>query len=210
MWAAVFPTSPTSVLVWSTAGLAYSAIVTWRIRTWICVRWWYLLVPTAAASLAAALFAGSDVLAAWWWLSITGTALVTIDLHQHRLPHRWMLLTASGGIGAFVVDAIGSNDATCLLRSATAGTLVLGGGVVIGNLFPSGPGMGDYMLLSTVALYAGWISWTTVTMSLFVSLLLFGLVAAGSWLFGYRAAQTSIAAGPSLLLGGWLVMAIAH
>ncbi|WP_243793818.1 hypothetical protein [Saccharopolyspora gloriosae] len=144
-------------------------------------------------------FGGDPALAAWWWLALVGTVLGLIDSVHHRLPHSWLAILATGGLIVF-----GTVRPEALGRLLMASAVVLLLGLIVQWAMPNEVGFGDTLLLAALAPFWAWSGWSTVLTGLITSHLVLGGFAAVAWLAGMRGPGARIAAGPGLVLGGWL------
>ncbi|WP_406690705.1 hypothetical protein REH65_00220 [Saccharopolyspora sp. ID03-671] len=202
-----------TVGLWASLGAGAAACSAWGMRRWIPTALKPsllagLVVTCALVSIGVRVLFGDDpALPAWWWLGVIGVGLGAIDLHCHRLPRPWVLTLAAGGLTIFTfLTVTGTGGLTPLLRSFGALLLVLAVGVGIYAAAPGWLGFGDVTLLSALASFWGWLGWRTVLWGLFLSLLVLGGVAAVAWLLGRRDEGSRIAAGPSIVLGGWIAI----
>ncbi|MGW5789226.1 prepilin peptidase [Saccharopolyspora sp. NPDC003752] len=194
------------------AGIVVGPLLARAVRPWVV--WSTRPWPVAGFSAAGGAvsfavgcrFATDPVLVAWWWWAICSVVLAWIDLSCHRLPRPWVITLAAGGIAVFTVHAITVSSSTALLRSFSAGVLVLAVGSLAYWLAPGGLGYGDITLLAAIALYTGWIGWRTVLVGIVASLLVLGGLGGLAWATTLRGRTARIAAGPSLILGGWLAV----
>ncbi|MEV4731895.1 hypothetical protein [Saccharopolyspora sp. NPDC049426] len=198
---------------WASLGAGAAACSAWGMRRWIPTALSPfplagLVVTCALVSIGVRVLFGYDpALPAWWWLGVIGVSLGAIDLHCHRLPRTWVLALVAGGVVVFAcLTVTGSGGLTPLLRSFGAALLVLAVGAGIYAAAPGWLGFGDVTLLSALAAFWGWLGWRTVLWGLFLSLVVLGVVAAVAWLLGRRGEESRIAAGPSIVLGGWIAI----
>ncbi|MEV5542051.1 hypothetical protein AB0L13_34985 [Saccharopolyspora shandongensis] len=196
------------------AGIAVGPVVAWAVRPWVMWStgpWPVAEVSVAGGAVSLAVgcrFATDPVFAAWWWWAICSVALVWIDVVCHRLPRPWVIALAAGGLVVFTVHAITVGSPTALLRSISAGVLVLVVGSLVFWIAPGGLGYGDITLLAAISMYTGWIGWRTVLVGIAASLLVLGVLAGLAWATTLRARTARIAAGPSLILGGWIAVLV--
>lgn len=199
--------------LWASLGVGAAVGSGWVMRRWVPTvlkpaPLAGLVVTCAFVSIGVGVFFGGDpALPAWWWLGVIGVGLSAIDLHCHRLPRTWVLALVAGGVVVFAcLTVTGSGGLTPLLRSFGAVLLVLAVGAGIYASAPGWLGFGDVTLLSALAAFWGWLGWRTVLWGLFLSLVVLGAVAAVAWLMGRRGEESRIAAGPSIVLGGWIAI----
>ncbi|WP_170301692.1 prepilin peptidase [Saccharopolyspora hirsuta] len=188
-------------------GVVAGLVLAWLLRPWTSlppISVIGLAVLTSVLSvLIAYRFAEDPVLPAWWWLAVTGLGLALIDVSYHRLPHTWVLAMAAGGLTVFVSRAITEPASTGLVRSLLAALAVFAGGLVLFLAVPGWMGFGDLTTATVLALYWGQVGWPAVLLGVIASTLLLGVVAAQVWV-RTRDHSSRLAAGPSLILGGWI------
>ena len=151
-------------------------------------------------------FADDPALVAWWWSGLCSAGLTIIDLGEHRLPRSWLAAMGLGVLAVFAAIAILRSDPAALWRAVAAAALVWLGMRLIQAVCVGAMGGGDTRLQAVLALQLGWISWPSVLFGLTAGALLLGMTAGFGWLVGQRAWRSRIPAGPSLLLGFWVVV----
>jgi leader peptidase (prepilin peptidase) / N-methyltransferase len=147
-------------------------------------------------------------LIAWCWLTITGVCLALVDIECHRLPHVLIGAMTIGGLGVFVPVAIVEAEFGSLVRALLAVLLTVAGAAGIALAAPGQLGAGDVKLLAALALYLGWCGWHTVVLGLVLGFLLTGIAALGRAGIDRTRRGTPIAAGPTLILGALVAIAI--
>lgn len=203
---------------WASAGLcvlASLAVVPWWLRA-VCRE---CSLGTGRRSTALALaglvglsallgwrFAGDPALVAWWWSGVCSAGLAVIDVGEHRLPRSWLVAMGIGVLVVFAVLTITGPAPTALWRAVTAAALVWLGMRLVEAVCVGSMGGGDTRLLAVLALQLGWVSWSSVLFGLSAGWVLLGCSAGLHWLVGTRGWRSRIAAGPSLLLGFWVVV----
>ncbi|WP_143121658.1 hypothetical protein [Saccharopolyspora antimicrobica] len=187
------------------SGVAAGLVLSWLLRPWVALRLAAVLGLTVLAGALSVLiayrFAGDPALPAWWWLAVTGVGLSLIDMTCHRLPHTWVLALATGGLAVFAILAMTEQAGTGLVRALLAALVVFTGGLALFLALPDWMGFGDITTTAALAIYLGWIGWHAVLLGITASMLLLGGLAAQAWT---RTPNSRVAAGPSLLLGGWI------
>ncbi|QGK70289.1 hypothetical protein GIY23_12825 [Allosaccharopolyspora coralli] len=153
-------------------------------------------------------FTGDPAVVAWWWLAIHSVGLSVVDLVSHRLPRPWVVMTAQGGLLVFLVVTSQSGDVGPLLRAMAACMAVFAVGLVWHDFAGSDLGFGDVTVFAVVAFYCGWLGWRAVAIGLGAGVLLLGAVAAVLWAVGVCDRTSRIAAGPCLLAGPWVAVAM--
>lgn len=153
-------------------------------------------------------FADDPALTAWWWAGLHTVPLAVVDLRQHRLPRAWLVSLAGGGVFLFAVVSAVHHASGPLLRAVLAGAGVWLVMRLVETVCAGRMGGGDTRLHAALALYTGWISWHTVLLGLLTGTVLLGCVAGVTVLLGRRGWSSRIAAGPALLAGAWLALAL--
>lgn len=149
---------------------------------------------------------GDPVLLAWWWSGLCSVGLAVIDGCEHRLPRSWLVAMGLGVLVVFAVRTVAVSEPTALWRAVTAAALVWLGMRLLEAVCAGAMGAGDTRLLAVLALQLGWLSWHAVLFGLVAGTLILGMTAGFGWLGGQRAWTSRIPAGPSLLLGFWVVV----
>ena len=203
---------------WATAGffgLASVAVGPWWLRAVCreCSRWadhrataLVLAGLMALSTLVGWRFAGDPALMAWWWSGLCSVGLTIIDLGEHRLPRSWLAAMGIGVLAVFAVLAVMRSDPAALWRAITATALVWLGMRLVEAICAGAMGGGDTRLQAVLALQLGWLSWHAVLFGLTTGALLLGMTAGLGWLVGQREWTSRIPAGPSLMLGFWVVV----
>ena len=117
-----------------------------------------LVVAGVAAVLGGLAGAGagwSPVLPASLLLAAAGAVLVVVDAQRHRLPDPILGFAAAGTIGLLAVAGACDGMAP-VLRSLTAGLLVLALFLALALAAPASVGLGDVKLAGLLAGYLGW------------------------------------------------------
>jgi leader peptidase (prepilin peptidase)/N-methyltransferase len=164
-------------------------------------------VTAAAMGIFGYLYSGL-MLAAWCWLITTGVCLALIDLKYQRLPHSLIVAMAAGGLLAFGAAAVTREGYVPLLRAISAAVATLTVAVCIALSMPGHLGGGDVKLLAVLALYLGWRSWSDVVFGVAVGMVLTGAAMAALRLIGRGHRGMRVPAGPTLILGALVVIAV--
>lgn len=139
------------------------------------------------------------------WFVICAVPLWVVDAREHRLPNRWTLLLAGGGmllLGAATLLAPTSSELTGRgVRMLLAGLIYAGVMFVLHLLSRGGMGMGDVKLAAGLGIYTGWLSWDGLLASVVFGFVIGGVLALLLILTRRATRSTRIAFGPSLLLG---------
>lgn len=139
------------------------------------------------------------------WLAV----LTLIDLEVRRLPD--VLTLPAYPVTALLLTWCAAVthrwDALAVAAACSGGAVVAYGLLVL--LSPGGLGEGDVKLAGVLGALLGWFSWRTAAYGLVAGFLLGGLVAA-VLLVGRRASRRStIAFGPAMVVGAYLVGVVA-
>ena len=138
---------------------------------------------------------------AWLSLVVIGVRLCVIDIAEHRLPNRLVLLLAILSTTCLAgASALGS-DPGRFVRALVSGVLCIAVLLALALFVPSGLGMGDVKLGFVTGLFLGWLGWEWVYWGTFLgfalgaSFALFVMIRRrGTW-------STTIPFGPCMLLG---------
>ncbi len=135
------------------------------------------------------------------WLMIVGLVLALIDWSSHRLPHRLVGILLGGGVVQLGLVGLVQRDAWPLLRAGTATVIVLLIVLTLGLISPSGLGLGDVTLSTTMAFFLGWFGWLYVVAGLMSAFLSTGLA------MSVLRARRLIPQGQPIALGPALIFA---
>ena len=137
------------------------------------------------------------------WLSLVGfgARLCVIDIAEHRLPNRLVLLLAILSTTFLAGAAALASDPGRFVRASVSGALCIAALLARALFVPSGLGMGDVKLGFVTGLFLGWVGWGWVYWGTFLGFALGASVALfvmirrrGTW-------STAIPFGPCMLLG---------
>jgi leader peptidase (prepilin peptidase) / N-methyltransferase len=146
-------------------------------------------------------------LPAWWFLTGVLVVLARVDLAEHRLPDRVLLIGYVGGAGSLTAAALVEGEPGRLARTGLAAVASFAG--MLGLALPVAPrlGLGDVKLVGLLGGYLGWFGWVEVVTGLAAGFLLGSMV--GIWAVVRRRGgwRTEIAFGPALMLGALAVAA---
>jgi leader peptidase (prepilin peptidase)/N-methyltransferase len=138
---------------------------------------------------------------AWLAFLVIGARLAIVDIAEHRLPNRLVILLAASSTALLAGASLVSADPGRFMRAMGCGMLVFCTMFVLAVLVPSGLGMGDVKLGFVTGMFLGWIGWEWAYWGTFIGFACGALWALslvirrrGSW-------STAIAFGPCMLLG---------
>lgn len=138
---------------------------------------------------------------AWLSFIVIGARLAYIDVAEHRLPNRLVILLAACSSTLLAGASFVTGDPGRFLRAMVCGVLVFSALLALAVLAPSGLGMGDVKLGFVTGTFLGWIGWEWAYWGTFLGFAcgaLWALIVLirrrGSW-------STAIAFGPCMLLG---------
>jgi leader peptidase (prepilin peptidase)/N-methyltransferase len=138
---------------------------------------------------------------AWLSLVVIGARLCVVDIAEHRLPNRDVLLLAILSTTFFAGSATLSSEPGRFVRALVSGVLCIAALLALALLVPSGLGMGDVKLGFVTGLFLGWLGWEWVYWGTLLGFALGALFALfvmirrrGTW-------STAIPFGPCMLLG---------
>ncbi|MDH3308053.1 MAG: prepilin peptidase [Acidimicrobiia bacterium] len=144
------------------------------------------------------------VLPAYLWFVAVTFVLSLIDFDTKRIPDKILLpgtLVAAILLG---VGALAEGDLAAFGRGMLAGGAFFGGFLVLALIVPSGFGGGDVKLAFILGLFAGYVSWRAMVVSIFLAVFIGGGVSI-LLLVGRRVGRKEyVPFGPSLVLGSWL------
>ncbi|GAA3284865.1 A24 family peptidase [Nesterenkonia halobia] len=154
------------------------------------------------------LIAGVLLLGGGAAFALCAVALSFVDLAEHRLPNRILYPWGLTALGVLVAVTLLTGALDGLMR-ALAAALIWGGAFLLIRLaHPPSIGMGDVKLVAVLALYTGFLGWTTVLAAVVLAFLLGGLVAAGLLITRRAGRRSRIPFGPFLILGAAIALII--
>lgn len=147
-------------------------------------------------------------LAAAVWLAICGVALAWIDAAVHRLPDVLTAAAYAGTVALLLLAAAASGHWHNLAR-AILGGLVLGAFyLLLAFVSPSGMGIGDVKLATSVGTFLAWSGWAMLLDGAFAGFALGGLYGIALLALRRTTRKQRIAFGPFILLGALAAIAL--
>jgi leader peptidase (prepilin peptidase)/N-methyltransferase len=149
-----------------------------------------------------------SLLPAYLYLGAIGAALTLIDLDVHRLPDLIVLPSYPIAFVLLVVPTVVTGHWGSLLRAALAGLALFVGYLVLALVSPGGGGLGfgDVKLAGVLGLLLGWLGWAPAIVSVFAAFVIGGVIALILLLTRRTSRSSSIAFGPSMILGAWVAL----
>lgn len=201
-----------SVLIAALAGFAVGAVL----RLWLATlrrgatiaRGWIEAPSALVAGLTVAFAAeGSRWLLAGW-IGLLAVPLTAVDVRHHRLPDAITLPAIPITAAVAAVSALLPGDSGSLLRGVLAGLGVGAAFFALAWLAPKAMGRGDAKLSVTIGIALGYVSWSAVLVGVFLAFVFGSLIGLVGMVGGRLRLSSSIAFGPALLAGCWLVLAV--
>jgi len=149
-----------------------------------------------------------SLLPAYLYLGAIGSTLTLIDLDVHRLPDLIVLPSYPIAFVLLLVPTVVSGDWAALLRGVLAGLALFVGYLVLALISPGGGGLGfgDVKLAGVLGLLLGWVGWGPAIVSVLAAFIIGGLIALILLLLRRTSRSSSIAFGPSMILGAWVAL----
>ena len=149
-----------------------------------------------------------SLLPAYLYLGAIGAALTLIDLDVHRLPDLLVLPSYPIAFVLLLVPTVVTGDWGALLRATLAGLALFVGYLVLALISPGGGGLGfgDVKLAGVLGLLLGWLGWGPAIVSVLAAFVIGGLMALILLLLRRASRSSSIAFGPSMILGAWVAL----
>ena len=149
-----------------------------------------------------------SLLPAYLFLSAIGAALTLIDLDVHRLPDLIVLPSYPIVFVLLLVPTVVSGDWGALVRGVLAGLALFVGYLVLALISPGGGGLGfgDVKFAGVLGLLLGWVGWGPAIVSVLAAFVIGGLIALILLLLRRTSRSSSIAFGPSMILGAWVAL----
>jgi len=173
--------------------------------------WWLVIaVAVAWASLTFRLGGHAEwsLLPAYLYLGAVGAALTHIDIDVHRLPDLIVLPSYPIVFVLLLVPTVVSGQWGALARGVLAGLALFVGYLVLALVSPGGGGLGlgDVKLAGVLGLLLGWLGWGPAIVSVLAAFVIGGLIALILLLLRRTSRSSSIAFGPSMILGAWVAL----
>ena len=174
-------------------------------------RWWLVIaVGVAWASLTFRLGGQAEwsLLPAYLYLGAVSAVLTLIDIDVHRLPDLIVLPSYPIVFVLLLVPTVVSSDWGALLRGVLAGFALFVGYLVLALVSPGGGGLGfgDVKLAGVLGLLLGWVGWGPAIVSVLAAFVIGGFIALLLLLARRATRSSSIAFGPSMILGAWVAL----
>lgn len=149
-----------------------------------------------------------SLLPAYLYLGAIGAALTLIDLDVHRLPDLILLPSYPIVLLLLLVPTVATAQWGALLRAGLAGLALFVAYLVLALVSPGGGGLGfgDVKLAGVLGLSLGWLGWSPVIVSVFAAFVIGGVIALILLLARRTSRKSSIAFGPSMILGAWVAL----
>jgi len=149
-----------------------------------------------------------SLLPAYLYLGAIGAALTLIDLDVHRLPDLIVLPSYPIAFVLLLVPTVVTGQWGSLLRGVLAGLALFVGYLVLALISPGGGGLGfgDVKLAGVLGLLLGWVGWGPAIVSVLAAFVIGGLIALVLLVTRRASRSSSIAFGPSMILGAWVAL----
>ena len=148
------------------------------------------------------------LLPAYLYLGAIGAALTLIDLDVHRLPDLIVLPSYPIVFVLLLVPTVVTGQWDALLRGVLAGLALFVGYLLLALISPGGGGLGfgDVKLAGVLGLLLGWLGWSPAIVSVLAAFIIGGFIALILLLLRRASRSSSIAFGPSMILGAWVAL----
>jgi leader peptidase (prepilin peptidase)/N-methyltransferase len=173
---------------------------------------WWLAVAVAVIWASLAFRIGGQahwsLLPAYLYLGAIGAALTLIDLDVHRLPDLIVLPSYPIVFVLLFVPTLVTGQWDALLRGVLAGLALFVGYLMLALISPGGGGLGlgDVKLAGVLGLLLGWLGWSPAIVSVLAAFIIGGFIALILLLLRRTSRSSSIAFGPSMILGAWVAL----
>lgn len=173
---------------------------------------WWLAVAVAVTWASLTFRIGGQahwsLLPAYLYLGAIGAALALIDLDVHRLPDLIVLPSYPIVFVLLFVPTVVTGQWDALLRGVLAALALFVGYLVLALISPGGGGLGfgDVKLAGVLGLLLGWLGWSPAIVSVLAAFVIGGVIALILLLLRRTSRSSSIAFGPSMILGAWVAL----
>ncbi|MEO8518326.1 MAG: prepilin peptidase [Dermatophilaceae bacterium] len=173
--------------------------------------WWLVIVVSVAWASLTFRFgdhAQWSLLPAYLYLGAIGAALTLIDIDVHRLPDLIVLPSYPIAFVLLLVPTVVTGQWGALLRGVLAGLALFVGYLVLALVSPGGGGLGlgDVKLAGVLGLLLGWVGWSAAIVSVLAAFVIGGVIAVILLIARRASRSSSIAFGPSMILGAWVAL----
>ena len=173
---------------------------------------WWLAVAVAVTWASLTFRIGGQahwsLLPPYLYLGAIGAALTLIDLDVHRLPDLIVLPSYPIVFVLLLVPTVVTGQWEALLRGVLAGLALFVGYLMLALISPGGGGLGlgDVKLAGVLGLLLGWLGWSPAIVSVLAAFIIGGFIALILLLLRRTSRSSSIAFGPSMILGAWVAL----
>lgn len=173
---------------------------------------WWLAVAVAVTWASLTFRIGGQahwsLLPAYLYLGAIGAALALIDLDVHRLPDLIVLPSYPIVFVLLFVPTVVTGHWGALLRGVLAALALFVGYLVLALISPGGGGLGfgDVKLAGVLGLLLGWLGWGPAIVSVLAAFVIGGVIALILLLLRRTSRSSSIAFGPSMIVGAWVAL----
>lgn len=170
----------------------------------------YPLVEAATAALfyGVYLVVGLDwTVIAYLWFGAVTLALALIDFDTKRLPNRVLFPGTIVGAVLLGAGALAAGEPGSYGRSWLTALAYFGGFLTLALIVPAGFGMGDVKLAFFLGMFAGYVSWSALVVSVFAGVFIGGGVSIVLLVSRRVGRKDAIPFGPSMVAGAWLAIA---
>jgi len=143
------------------------------------------------------------------WGVVCCAVLVRTDLREHRLPNRWTLRLAAGGLFGMVGGAFLAGRGDLAVSGVLGGAGYAAAMLVLHVLSRGGLGMGDVKLAVGLGLYAGVAGPAIVVAAGLGAIMLGGLSAALLVVMRRARGSTALPFGPAMVVAVAVALAVA-
>jgi len=173
--------------------------------------WWLVVVVSVAWASLTFRFGDQaqwSLLPAYLYLGAIGAALTLIDIDVHRLPDLIVLPSYPIAFVLLLVPTVVTGQWGALLRGVLAGLALFVAYLVLALVSPGGGGLGlgDVKLAGVLGLLLGWVGWSAAIVSVLAAFVIGGVIAVILLIARRASRSSSIAFGPSMILGAWVAL----
>lgn len=147
-----------------------------------------------------------SVLAYVWFAAVT-LALALIDFDTKRIPNRILFPGIIVGAALLAGGAVGDGALGAYGRSWLAAGAYFAGFLGLALIVPAGFGMGDVKLAFFLGMFAGYVSWSSLVVSVFGAVFIGGGVSLALLVSRRVGRKDAIPFGPSMVAGAWVAIA---
>jgi len=174
----------------------------------ISIRYPVVEIVTAALFAVTVLTIGTQwVLPAYLWFTGVTVTLTLTDLDHKLIPNRILFPSTAIAVALLGIGALLDGEITSFGRGLLAGLVYFAVLLVIALIARGGFGFGDVKLAAFLGLYAGYLGWGHLLVSLFLPFAVGGIISILLLITRIKGRKDAIPFGPYMVIGAYAAVA---